>query len=115
MHHAALRLLPLDQKYSDDRDGYGGYDQPISNRVFSDRGGYGRSILNRFFNVFLTSTSYSFIVYFLLKYVTSFWWLILFFIDKFFNFSLKSVICKKYTNTNVKDRKHTNAIDISIM
>ena len=47
-----------------------------------------------------------------LKHMTSFWWLILFFIDKFFR---KSVICKKYTNTNGKDRKHTNAIDISII
>ena len=44
--------------------------------------------------------------------MTSFWWLILFFIDKFFR---ESVICKKYTNTNGKDSKHTNNIDISII
>ena len=50
-----------------------------------------------------------------LKHMTSFWWLILFVIDKFFIFRLKSVICKKYTNTNGKDRKYTNAIDISII
>ena len=45
--------------------------------------------------------------------MTSFWWLILFFIDKFFR--LKSVICKKYANTNGKDTKYTNTIDISII
>ena len=44
--------------------------------------------------------------------MTSFWWLILFFID---DFRLKSVICKKYTNANGKDSKYTNAIDISII
>ena len=43
--------------------------------------------------------------------MTSFWWLILFFIDEFFIFSLTSVICEKYTNTNGKDDKYTNAID----
>ena len=48
-----------------------------------------------------------------LKHITSFWWLTLFFIDKFFIFRLKSVICKKYTNTDDKDSKYTNAIDIS--
>ena len=42
-----------------------------------------------------------------------FWWLILFFIGLFFIFSPGSVICKKYTNTDGKDRKHTNATDIS--
>ena len=52
---------------------------------------------------------------FFLKHITSFWWLILFFIDGFFIFSLGTVICKKYTNTNGKDSKHTNAIDISII
>ena len=45
----------------------------------------------------------------------SFWWLILFFIDNFFIFRLKSVICKTYTNTNGKESKHINAIDISII
>ena len=45
--------------------------------------------------------------------MTSFWWLILFFIDGFFR--LKGVICKKYKNTDGKDRKHTNVIDISII
>ena len=42
------------------------------------------------------------------------WW-ILFFIDEFFIFRLESVICKKYTNTDGKDCKYTNAIDISII
>ena len=41
--------------------------------------------------------------------MTSFWWLILFFIDLLFIFR----ICKKYTNTDGKDRKHANTIDIS--
>ena len=50
-----------------------------------------------------------------LKHTKSFWWLILFFIDEFFIFSLGSAICKKYTNTNGKGRKDTNAIDISII
>ena len=40
--------------------------------------------------------------------------MILFFIDKFFIFRLKSVVCKKYTNTDGKDHEYTNAIDISI-
>ena len=40
------------------------------------------------------------------------WWLILFFIDKFFIFRLKS---EKYTDTNGKDSKYTNTIDISII
>ena len=47
--------------------------------------------------------------------MTSLWCLNLFFTDKFFIFRLKSVICKKYTNTNGKDRKYTNAIDIIII
>ena len=38
-----------------------------------------------------------------------------FFIDEFFIFRLKSVICKKYTNTDGKDCKYTKAIDISII
>ena len=46
--------------------------------------------------------------------MTSFWWLILFFIDLFFICSLRSVICKKYANANGKDSKYTNTIDISI-
>ena len=46
--------------------------------------------------------------------MTSFWWLILFFIDLFFICSLGSVICKKYENPHGKDSKHTNTIDISI-
>ena len=45
--------------------------------------------------------------------MTSFWWLIMFFIVKFFIFRLKSVIYKKYTNANRKDKKYTNAMDIS--
>ena len=49
-----------------------------------------------------------------LKHMTSFWWLILFFIDLVFICSLGSVICKKYENPHDKDRKHTNTIDISI-
>ena len=44
--------------------------------------------------------------------MNSFWWLILFFIDDFFR--LESAISKKYTNTNGKDSKDTNAINISI-
>ena len=37
-----------------------------------------------------------------------------FFIDEFFIFRLKSVICKKkYANTNGNDSKYTNTIDIS--
>ena len=43
--------------------------------------------------------------------MTSFW-LIFFFINGFFIFRLKSVICKKYTNANGRDIKYTNAIDI---
>ena len=46
--------------------------------------------------------------------MTSFWWLILFFIDRFFIFR-KSVKCKKYKNANGKVRKYTNAIDIGII
>ena len=46
--------------------------------------------------------------------MTSFWLLILFVIDEFLIFR-KSVICKKYTNTNGKERKNTNDIDISII
>ena len=49
-----------------------------------------------------------------LMHITSFWWLILFFIDLFFICSLRSVICKKYANANGKDSKYTNTIDISI-
>ena len=49
-----------------------------------------------------------------LKHMTSFWWLILFFVGLFLIFSLGIVICKKYTNTNGKDSKYTNTIDISI-
>ena len=45
--------------------------------------------------------------------MTSFWWLIVFLIDKFFIFRLNSIICKKYTNTDGKDSRYTNAIDIS--
>ena len=52
---------------------------------------------------------------FLLKHMTSFWWLILFFIDEFFIFRLKGVICKNHRNTNGKDSKYTNAIDMSII
>ena len=36
----------------------------------------------------------------------------LFFIGLFFIFRMKSVVCKKYTNTGGKDSKSTNAIDI---
>ena len=54
--------------------------------------------------------------------MTSFWSLILFLlllshqaiIDEFFK-RLKSVICKKYTNTDEKDRKYTNTINMSII
>ena len=46
--------------------------------------------------------------------MTSCWWLILFFIDEFFIFSLRSAICKKYTKAYGKDSKYTDAIDISI-
>ena len=51
--------------------------------------------------------------------MTSFQWLFLLIlsrqaiIDEFFR--LKSVLCKKYTSTDGKDRKHTNVIDISII
>ena len=44
----------------------------------------------------------------------TFWWLILFFIDLIFIYSLRSVICKKHANSNDKDSKYTNAIDIGI-
>ena len=54
------------------------------------------------------------LLYIFLKDMTSFWWLILFFIDFFFICSLRIVICKKYANTNGKENKYTNAIDISI-
>ena len=46
--------------------------------------------------------------------MTSFWLLILFFIDLLFICSLGSAICKKYANANGKDSKYTNAIDIII-
>ena len=49
-----------------------------------------------------------------LKHMTPFWWLILFFIELFFICSLRSVICKKYANANGKDSKYTNSIDVSI-
>ena len=39
-----------------------------------------------------------------------FWWLI----HLFFVYSLGSVICKKYTNTNNKYSKYANVIDVSI-
>ena len=56
------------------------------------------------------------LLYAFLKHMAFFWWLILFFfISGFFIFSLRLVICKKYTNTNSKDSKHTNTIDISII
>ena len=47
--------------------------------------------------------------------MTSFWWLILFFVDEFFIFRLENVACKKYRNATGKDSKYTNAIDISII
>ena len=46
--------------------------------------------------------------------MTSFWWLILFFIEDFFIFRLESVMCKQYTKTNGNNSKYTNIIDISI-
>ena len=46
--------------------------------------------------------------------MTLLWWLIVFFIDEFFIFR-ESDICKKYTSTDGKDSKYTNAIDISII
>ena len=49
-----------------------------------------------------------------LMHITSFWWLILFFIDLFFICSLRSVICKKYTNSYGKDSRYTKVLDISI-
>ena len=45
--------------------------------------------------------------------MTSFWWLIFFFID--FLFLEKVLYAKKYTNTNGKDSKYTSTIDISII
>ena len=54
------------------------------------------------------------LLYIFLKHITLFWWLILFFTDLFFICSLRSVICKKYTNANGKNSKYTNTIDISI-
>ena len=64
-----------------------------------------------------SSSMFSLLIYciFFLKHMMSFWWLIVFFIDRFFIFRLKSVICKKCNNAYGKDRKHTNAIDISII
>ena len=44
------------------------------------------------------------------KDMKPFWWLILFFIDEFFIFRLKSVTCTKYANGN--DRKYINTVDI---
>ena len=49
-----------------------------------------------------------------LKHRTSFWLLILFFIEEEF-FRLVSVTWKKFKNTIGKDRKFTNAIDFSIV
>ena len=137
MYPIVLRLLPLDGKifgqpwrlrwlwaahlnrFFGDRGGYAGYGQSIPNRFFGDRGGYGgygKSIPNRFFNVFLTIT----VTHLLyrssdLKHMTSFWCLILFFIDWFFICSLGSVICKKYANINGKNGKYTKAIGVSII
>ena len=91
-----LRLPPLAQKYSSDPDGY---DQSTFKGVF---------------NVF-SPIKTTHLLYIFLRYMMSFWWFILFFIDDFFIFRLISVICKKYPNTNAKDSKHTNAIDISII
>ena len=47
--------------------------------------------------------------------MTLFWWLIFFFIDEFFIFSLKSIICKKYRSANDNNSNYTNDIDTSII
>ena len=72
------------------------------------------------FNVFLFSIRTTHLLYKVLsssdlKHITSFWLLILFFIDLVF-ICMKSFIYKKYANANGKYRfsKHANAIDISI-
>ena len=65
-------------------------------------------------SVFFFQSKLLVLLHIFLKHMTSFWWLILFFIDLFFICRLGSVICKKYTNANGKDNKYTNAIDISI-
>ena len=46
--------------------------------------------------------------------MTSFWWLILFFIGFCFIYSLGIVMCKKYAKTNGKDSKYVSAMDIRI-
>ena len=65
-------------------------------------------------SLFLFQSKLLILLYIFLKHITSFWWLILFFIDLFFICSLWVVICKKYANANGKDSKSTNAIDIRI-
>ena len=65
-------------------------------------------------SLFLFQSKLLILLYIFPKHITSFWWLILFFIDLFFICSLWVVICKKYTNANGKDSKSTNAIDIRI-
>ena len=37
--------------------------------------------------------------------MTSFWLFILFFVNEFFIFRLKSVVCKKYTNNKLKEQQ----------
>ena len=77
-----LCLPPLAQKYSSGSDSY---DQSIPKGVF---------------NVFPPIKT-THLLYIFLKHMTSFWWFILFFfLSLFFMFSLGSVICKKYTNTD---------------
>ena len=82
---------------------------------YSGRGGcYDQSIFYKVFTIlFLVKTSH--LLYSFLKHMTSFWWLVLLFIDEFFTFSLRNVIYEKYTNTNGKHSKDTNTIDIILL
>ena len=61
-------------------------------------------------SMFLFQSKLLILLHTFLKHMMSFWWL--FFIDVFFIFSLISVICKKHTNTDGKDIKYTNAMDL---
>ena len=92
---------------------HGGYERSIFSRFFGSCSFYGGSIINRFFNVFLSITV-THLLYRFLKDMKSLW-LLFFSVAVFFFIFRESAIRKKYTNTNGKDSKYTNTIDISII
>ena len=67
------------------------------------------------FLMFFWQSQLTHLLYIFLKHMTLFWWLIFFFIDEFFIFSLKSIICKKYRSANGNKSNYTNDIDTSII